>query len=189
MRVTQGRIDTIRKFQGLVDNDAREVPTLHKFFKEFPWLLNPTWMTWRDEVTYEKLLREHFLESNLDEVNRRIDFICNGYDGVLNIVELKRPSHKANKESLDQLEAYVDFIKGNYLGSSEHAYSDVRGYLVTGGIVQTPELRSRVERSKNAGIFVRLYTELLSNAHHLFEEAMAKYEKLHPRMASMAGQD
>ncbi len=40
-RVTSGRIRTIEKLQRLIDEDALEVPTLHNFLKEFPWVIDP----------------------------------------------------------------------------------------------------------------------------------------------------
>ena len=59
-RVTEGRITTIEKLQNLIDADALEVPTLHNFLKEFPWVIDPRWTMVDDEVWYSKLLREEF---------------------------------------------------------------------------------------------------------------------------------
>src|SRR6185436_14980348 len=50
MRVTEGRIKTIEKLQVLIDVNALEVPVLHKFLREFPWVLDPRWTLVADEV-------------------------------------------------------------------------------------------------------------------------------------------
>ena len=65
-KVTNGRITTIEKLQILIDQDALEVPTLHNFLKEFPWVIDPRWTMVDDEVTFSKLLRERV------SLNRRI---------------------------------------------------------------------------------------------------------------------
>ena len=92
-RVTEGRISTITKFQQLIDQGAMEVPTLHKFLKEFPWVIDPRWTLVDDEVYYSRLLRERFPESDtIPEADRRIDFLCVGVGDVLYVVEIKRPS-------------------------------------------------------------------------------------------------
>ena len=54
-RVSEGRIATIQKLQDLIDQDALEVPTLHNFLKEFPWVIDPRWSLVDDEVTYSKI--------------------------------------------------------------------------------------------------------------------------------------
>lgn len=69
-RVTGGRITTIEKLQNLIEKDALEVPTLHNFLKEFPWVIDPRWTLVDDEVTYSQLLREKFPEKSDMEANR-----------------------------------------------------------------------------------------------------------------------
>jgi hypothetical protein len=77
MRVTEGRIATIEKLQELIDKNALEVPTLHSFLKEFPWVLDPRWALIADETTFSELLNKQFPESKeVLESDRRIDFLC-----------------------------------------------------------------------------------------------------------------
>ena len=89
-RVTEGRISTIRKFQELIDNNAMEVPVLHNFFKEFPWVIDPRWSLIADEVRYTELLRTKFPESDeIPESDKRIDFLCVRESHNLIAVEIK----------------------------------------------------------------------------------------------------
>ena len=76
-RVTQGRIKAIEKFQKQIDNNVLEVPTLHNFLKEFPWMIDPRWTLVANEMSYSRLLSEHFPENkDMPEKNKRIDFLC-----------------------------------------------------------------------------------------------------------------
>ena len=59
---------------------------MHKFLKEFPWLLEPRLSTMDDEVSYSDLLLKEFQEQeNMLEENRRIDFLCKGFGQELYI--------------------------------------------------------------------------------------------------------
>ena len=76
-RVTEGRIKTIEKLHHLIETNALEVPTLHNFLKEFPWVIDPRWTLVANEVTYSQLLHNEFPEaSDVLESDRRIDFLC-----------------------------------------------------------------------------------------------------------------
>ena len=75
-RVTEGRITTIQKLQDLIEHNALEVPTLHNFLKEFPWVIDPRWTLVDDEVRYSDILRQRYPDADLPEKNRRIDFLC-----------------------------------------------------------------------------------------------------------------
>jgi len=61
-RVIDGRISTIEKLQRLIDQNALEVPTLHNFLKEFPWVIDPRWTMIDHEVRFSELLRRQFPE-------------------------------------------------------------------------------------------------------------------------------
>lgn len=57
-RLSLGRISTIDELRKHIDDNSREVPTMHQFFKHFPWLLDPRIIEFQDEVYYSSLLKE-----------------------------------------------------------------------------------------------------------------------------------
>ena len=109
-RVTEGRIGTIEKLQRLIESNALEVPTVHNFLKEFPWVIDPRWTLVADEVWYSELLRDHFPENEEElEENKRIDFLCVGEGTTLVVVEIKRPQLRATLKDLEQIETVCSF--------------------------------------------------------------------------------
>ena len=56
-RITRGRIKAIEKLQEFIETNAREVPTVHNFLKQFPWVLDPHWTLVDNEVRYSDLLK------------------------------------------------------------------------------------------------------------------------------------
>lgn len=180
-RVTEGRIATITKFQELIEGGAMEVPTLHEFLKEFPWVIDPRWTLIADEVHYSRLLKERFPESDtVPESDRRIDFLCVGSGMDLYVVEIKRPSLNASRKHLDQIEDYVIFMRGEIRTSTDpdHRYTNVIGYLICGDMVSTPELEEKRKILEDTRIYVRLYRDLLSQVQGIHEQFLERYREL-----------
>lgn len=181
MRVTAGRIATIEKLQNLIDGNALEVPTLHKFLKEFPWVLDPRWNLVADEITYSKLLRDKFPEGpKVKEKDRRIDFLCVKESNNLVVVEIKRPRSKASLTQLGQIEEYVSFMRDYSSNTSdpELRNRDVVGYLLCGDLVNTYSTRGKRDNLEAANIFVRRYSDLLRMVRANHKDFLSRYDKL-----------
>lgn len=180
-RVTEGRISTIAKFQALIDQDALEVPTLHAFLKEFPWVIDPRWTLIDDEVHYSDLLREKFPESDdVPENDRRIDFLCVRDPRNLVAVEIKRPSYRASIRDLNQIEDYVSFLRDQIQRTSDPdtRYASVVGYLMCGNTVDNYRMREKTKNLASVQIYVRMYRELLSQVKSMHSEFLQRYEQL-----------
>lgn len=179
-RVTKGRITTIEKLQRLIKTNALEVPTLHRFLKEFPWVLDPRWNLIADEARYSTLLRENFPDGEEPEEDRRIDFICVRENQQMVVVEIKRPHFKANMKALEQLERYVQFIRELAENTTDPDFkmSDVVGYLLAGDVVNVGAVRQKIKTLENDKMFLRLYGDLLGMVEKSHAEFLQQYERL-----------
>lgn len=187
-RVTDGRITTIEKLQKLIDEDALEVPTLHNFLKEFPWVIDPRWTLVDDEVWFSELLRQNFPEPpDLPDGDRRIDFLCVREGTRLVVVEIKKPNLRASVKELEQIEEQVNFARNYVLKTTdpEYQYTGVTGYLLCGNLVNTYNAIGKRENLANAGIYVRLYSDLLSMAKRVHRELIERYNDLKKAKAAM----
>jgi hypothetical protein len=181
MRVTEGRIKTIEKLQSLVEANALEVPTLHRFLKEFPWVLDPRWSLIADEKKYSQLLRVQFAEhASTPEEDKRIDFLCVSESNNLVVVEIKRPKSRASVKALDQIEEYVGFMRDHVLKTTDRdmQHKTVVGYLLCGDLVDTVRVRQKRENLQKADIFVRRYEDLLRMVERNHQEFLERYDKL-----------
>lgn len=180
MRVTEGRITTIRKLQELIESNALEVPTLHTFLKEFPWVLDPRWTLIADEKRYSQLLREQFPEQQMPDEDRRIDFLCVREGTSLIVVEIKRPQSRASLKELAQIEEYVNFMRDYIQRTSDPSlrHKDVTGYLLCGDLVDSYQVRGRQANLESAAIFVRRYNDLLAMVKASHGEFLSRYERL-----------
>ena len=183
-RVTEGRIATIEKLQDLIEKDTLEVPTLHNFLKEFPWIIDPKWTLVDDEVRFSTMLNQEFPEVDVLESDRRIDFLCVRESTNLVVVEIKRPNRKASNVDLDQIERYVSFVREHVQRTSdpELAIPSVVGYLLCGDLVDTWEVRQKKMNLENSQIYVRRYGDLLNMVKRMHREFIERYEQLRERI-------
>ena len=180
-RVTDGRIKTIEKLQKLIETNALEVPAVHNFLKEFPWVIDPHWALVADEVWYSDLLRNQFPENDDElEKNKRIDFLCVGEGTNLVVVEIKRPQLKASVKDLDQIEEYVNFTRDQIQRTTDPncQYKQVTGYLLCGDLVDTYQVRGKRDNLANSQIYVRRYGDLLGMVKQAHAEFLERYNKL-----------
>ena len=181
MKVTEGRIVAIKELQKFIDTNAKEVPTLHNFLKEFPWVIDPRWSLVADEHRYSDLLRKKFPNSDhIPEVDRRIDFLCVREGTHLVVVEIKRPHSKIRMKELNQVERYVTFIEGQIIGDSDPdvRYEDVTGYLLCGEVSDDNEVQAKMTRLSRTKIYVRRYRSLLGMVEDSHSELLERYDQL-----------
>lgn len=177
-RLSLGRISTIDELRKHIDSNSWEVPTMHQFFKQFPWLLDPRIIEFQDEVSYSGLLRKKYPEKELTESNRRIDFVCTSVSNSRFIIELKRPHHTVNAKDIDQAAHYRNFLEC-HIGTTPESASQVVAYIVGGKQSNDPFAQSQMRTYRTSRqIHVKTYRELLENAKSYHQEFIEKYEQL-----------
>ena len=176
-RIVKGRLDAIGQLGKHIDKNSKEIPTLHKYFKKWPWILEPTWTRWQDEVRFSKLLIRKFPDKKLDEKDRRIDFISIGVGDTIHVVELKRPGYKIKNADFDQLTDYVGFMREQLGNTPGRGYNAVAGYMVCGDIQQDRITRLRIQSAEKDRMYVKKYEELIVVARQLHEEFEKKLDE------------
>ena len=186
MRVTDGRVKTIEKLERLIKENALEVPDIHRFLKEFPWVIDARWTLVEDEARFSELLRREFPEpADTPVEDKRIDFLCVSEADVVSVVEIKRPHSKANMKYLEQLRAYVRFMKEHVSKTTDpkYAHKNVVGYLLVGDRVDTYDVRQEISMMSENRMYVRRYSDLLKHVKDLHAEFLERYKLL--RQAKM----
>jgi len=179
--LADARIEVIKQFERYLNTNTKEVPTLHNFLKKFSWLLDPRILEFRDEVTYSTLLKENFPDEDLDETNRRIDFLCsNALGEILYVIEIKRSQYKVDEKAIEQAYKYGTFLKNKY--ASNTGFSKVVCYVV-GGQKHSEDYNFKAKEEtymRSGEVFVKTYRELLEQSkeyHKEFIEAYKKFER------------
>lgn len=148
-KISIGRIRAIEQFEKYIRNDASETKVIQPFLEKFPWILDPRITTFEREVTFKKILKDNFPDSELEESNRRLDFLCNLVNGELIIIELKRPRIKISLKEIRQAREYERFLLKNHKESIEKG---VKTFLISDQFEmdeETKDFYSSLEQTKN----------------------------------------
>lgn len=175
-KIAKVRIETIQKFEQHVNSNAKEVPVLHNFLKEFSWILDPRIMNFEDEKTFSKLLKEHFPEEKFAVEERRIDFLCLNFTDTYFIIELKRPHSVISEKELDQCLRYRTFL----IRHLENKFGkNVTCYLIGGRIANSDMALEKADTyAETHRVYFKPYRSLLEQAKKYHQEFIDRYEKL-----------
>ncbi|GAB1157860.1 hypothetical protein YWY31_38850 [Paenibacillus illinoisensis] len=175
-KIAVGRIETISRFEKFIKENASETKYIQPFLEKFPWILDPRMTTFDREVTYSRILKEKFPDDELEERNRRIDFVCSNVNGTVHIIELKRPNIKL---SLKEILQAVDYSR--FLSEKRTEITDIKTFLVSDNIAMgsTDEV---VYKSLNqtGTLTIRTYSDMLEQAksyHKQFIEMLEDINK------------
>lgn len=120
--IVKSRLEAIRDFQGLVDDDAKE-KVLQKYLFDHLWLLDPAWERATGSAIMESRLREEgVLTDDLTKKEElgRVDIAYRTNAGKHIIVELKKVGRKMKLLDLqEQGQTYVDKLRKILLRQGE----------------------------------------------------------------------
>lgn len=169
-RIVKGRLDAIRQLGRYIDQGSSKIPALYEYIKKWPWILDPAWTKWQDEVRCSELLRREYPDDKLDEADRRIDFISIGVGDTIHIVELKRPGYSVSSKDIDQLTRYMIFVHETISNITSRGYNNVAGYIVAGKISEDELTQIRIREAKPFRRYVKMYDDLIVVARQLHSE-------------------
>lgn len=172
-KVAKGRITTIEKFDEIIHNNSSERDVIQPFLEKFPWILDPKINEFRREVTFEKILKETFPDSKLEEPNRRLDFLCLTTNDEIHILELKRPNIKIDEKYFNQIYRYQEFAMEKYPNKK------IRTTLISDnwGYDRGVELMFK-DAIQGGKVSVKSYSEMLLDAKNYNNDLIKKYEEL-----------
>lgn len=184
-KVALGRISAIDLFEKFILSDASENKVIQPFLEKFPWVLNPRATSFEREVTYSRLLEENFPNKKLKKGNKRLDFITTDVNGVIQIIELKRPGIKLGQEQLEQLLEYKSFIEEHKIFDSKRPGfdygTDIEYYLISDDVQPASKsvvLDTMMKGIESQPVYLRSYTGLLQEARQYNKDLINVYNSI-----------
>lgn len=175
-KISMGRIKAIEQFEKYVKDDASETKVIQPFLEKFPWILDPRITTFEREVTFRKILKDNFPDDELEEKNRRLDFLCNLVNGELIIIELKRPNIKISLKEIRQAREYERFLLKRH---KESIIKGVKTYLISDRYDMDDETEDFYSSLKETNkLCIRSYSDLLQQAKQYNKEYIEKYQEI-----------
>ncbi len=185
--IIEARLKAIEELQRFIHEGAREVPTIHKHIKKYPWLIDPRWNLFGEELDLRKL----GIGSDPSEPGPgRVDFVFalgpsqpDTHDELL-LVEIKRATDSDGKQHAVSRDEVNTFI--GYALDIQEKYS----YRITALMVAqryTQEAQKARSLTMDGVIFlyrtwdqVLLETERLHRGWLTITQRHAKYEESNP---------
>lgn len=147
-RIAEDRIRVIERVEKLKDDPDTLESAFQILIQTSPWLIDPQWSpitsnqafsTLRKEFAkfYEERTGERLVLDNFSDPSKRADFVLSNQDGIVQIIEIKKPRHKLANDELDRIVKYRDLMREflNAEGQKEfkHLFRDFHITLVCDG--------------------------------------------------------
>jgi hypothetical protein len=129
-RIADERVRIIETVESLKDEQSTLENAFQELIEQAPWLINPQWSpitanqtlsTLKSEFQkYFKLKTgEDIVLSNFGTPNKRPDFVLSSQDGIIQIIEIKRPHYTFTNAEMVRLQRYATQMS-NFLKESNH---------------------------------------------------------------------
>ncbi|MGH7771426.1 MAG: ATP-binding protein [Candidatus Binatia bacterium] len=187
LKLSDGRLEVMEKLSEFIKKGALEVKHIQPLFEENGWLVEPAWGEVSGQTRYTELLREHCKEpKSLDEKDRRIDILGYSVNGVLHVVELKRPDKTLSRNDLEQIEKYVDFARSKLVSTGEGSPNYIRGLLIVGRLNSDSQIQRKMQRLAGDDIRVDTFDGLLERAERIYGQVEKVLKKIAPEYSREA---
>lgn len=182
--IVRSRLDAIREFQGIVDEDAKE-KILQKYLFNHLWLLDAAWERATDsQIMESRLLDEGVITVDLTEKERlgRVDIAYRTNAGKHIIVELKKAGRKMTLLELqEQGQTYVDKLRKILLAQGDHSPNIEVVFVIGKPVDDERSNPDRVKASMTAispGSRIGHYDSLIQGAQNAYSEYLKKTKDL-----------
>ena len=182
--IVRSRLEAIKEFQEVVDEDAKE-KILQRYLFDHLWLLDPGWeRATTSELMESRLTEIGVLTDDMTEKEKlgRVDIAYRTNAGKHIIVELKRSNRRMKLLELQgQGQSYVDKLKKILLEQGEQSPNIEVVFVLGRPVDEEKENPDRVKSSMAAvspGSRIVHYDSLIKGARNAYSEYLEKSEEL-----------
>lgn len=189
-RIAQDRLKVIDRLETLKDNSETKEDSLQNLIEDAPWLINPEWAPVVANQALGTLRREfekYYSEktgiclslSDFENSNRRPDFVLSSQEGIVQIIEIKKPKHKLRNEEVDRIVSYHDnfesFLREEGNREINKFFKDFHITLVCDEIALTGSQKAAFDGYLNKGKLTRFnWSSFLSRTQIVHQDFLAE---------------
>ncbi len=142
-RIAEDRLKVIERLDVLKDGDHTDEASLQRLIEEAPWLINPEWapvtanqslstLRREFETYYEEQTGQPIQLLNFQDPARRPDFVLSSQEGLLQILEIKRPGHRLSNDEMARIRTYHECMDAFLNDPSHELFRQwFRGFHIT----------------------------------------------------------
>lgn len=182
-KIASGRINTIKNFKKLIENNESETKAIQPFFETFPWILDPKMTSFERELTLSRAIKEGIIDKEAKKyganVLKRMDFFVSQNENTYRIFELKRPDTNITDKMIDNIKEYILFTKKFFITNNNIQNQSIKVILVTNRNNFNPKVAYEIDSMQKTGdLILRSYNELLVQAENYNKEFIKRYEEI-----------
>ncbi len=124
-KIAEDRIRVIKRVEELKDDPKTLEAAFQKLITEAPFLINPQWspiianqafstLKTEFEKYYKQKTGNDILLNDFSDPSKRCDFVLSNQDNVIQIIEIKQPSHALTNDEMQRINTYIE-IMGAFL--------------------------------------------------------------------------
>ena len=121
-KIAENRLKVIDRLEFLKNSKETLEGRLQDLIEDAPWLINPEWapvtanqslstLKKEFEIYYKNTTGEEISLSDFEEKSRKPDFVLSNQEGMAQIIEIKKPSHKLTNVEMDRIVTYHDCMQ------------------------------------------------------------------------------
>ena len=121
-KIAEERLKVIGRLDGMRRREETLEPDLQELIENAPWLIDPEWapvtanqslnnLRKSFEIYYHKKTGREISLSNFNDPTKRPDFVLTSQDGIVQIVEIKKPGHSLKNNEMDRIVSYHDNMR------------------------------------------------------------------------------
>lgn len=194
-QIIKGRIEVVKEFERILDDDARE-RVIQRHIYDHLWLLDPSWERAAFDERIEQGVATEWrkLDAKLtpDEQKARLDIRYRTAAGKYIIIELKRYTRKVSVyELLEQINKYEDALRKVVKTLRPNDNDPVIETICLLGSPPTPVEEDDRNRAylRDANARYMTYDELISQTKKSYEEYLTKERKVSKLIATIESLD
>lgn len=192
-RIAQDRLKVIDRLETLKDNSETREDSLQNLIEDAPWLINPEWApvvanqalgTLRREFEryYSEKTKVDISLSDFENPNKRPDFVLSSQEGIIQIIEIKKPKHRLKNEEMDRIVSYHDnvesFLREEGNQEINKFYKDFHITLVCDEIALTGSQSAAFNGYLASGRLTRLnWSSFLSRTQIVHQDFLAEAQR------------
>lgn len=133
-RIAKDRIKVLDRLKFLKDAENTEEKDLQQLIAEAPWLINPEWapvianqsfssLRKEFEKYYERQAGTPIVLSDFERTGKRPDFVLSSQEGMVQIIEIKKPHHRLTNLEMDRIISYHENMEAFLKDSAQEEFS------------------------------------------------------------------
>lgn len=170
-QIAYDRVKVVERVEKLKDDPTTLEDVFQNLIEETPWLINPQWSPITANQSFATLKMEFqkyfklktgkdIILGRFDKTTKRMDFVLSSQDNIVQIIEIKKPSHNFEDSEMDRLNTYVEQMK-NFLADEKNReftklFGDFHVTLVCDGEKLTGVHKTAFEGLKSTNVLTHI---------------------------------